>query len=126
MCERRGCIDEPALHKFFDEGMIACQLLERSRPIEICAAISQVGDMGRWHWSGCDRQRNEGCAHALQGRFRENEVMDSPIGARHEISDKFSGSARMLAEPGLSFSCPLCGGGYGSLGCEIPCRMTSH
>ena len=52
--------------------------------------------------------------------------MDSLVGARHEICDKFAGSVLVLAEPGLSFSCPLCGHGDGRLGCEIPCWMTSH
>jgi len=52
--------------------------------------------------------------------------MNSLVGACHEICDKFAGRVWVLAEPGLPFSCPLCGYGDSRLGCEIPCGMTSH
>jgi hypothetical protein len=52
--------------------------------------------------------------------------MDSPVGARHEVCYELGGSARVILEPGRSFPRPLCGYGYGGLGREIPCRMTTH
>jgi len=52
--------------------------------------------------------------------------MDSPVGARHEVCYELGGSARVILEPGRSFPRPLCGYGYGGLGREIPCRVTTH
>ena len=49
--------------------------------------------------------------------------MDSPVGARYEVCYEFGGSVRVLAEPGRSFSRPLCSHGHGGLGREVPCRM---
>ena len=52
--------------------------------------------------------------------------MDLPVGARHEVCHEFGGFVRVLAEPGRSFSRPLCGHGHSGLGREIPCRVTTH
>ena len=50
----------------------------------------------------------------------------SPIGARHEVCHELGSSARVLAEPGRSFSRPLCGHGHGGLGRDISCRVPTH
>jgi hypothetical protein len=126
MCKRRGRIDQAPLHKFFDEGVIARQLLELSCPIWISTAISQVGDVGDRHRCRRNRQGHEGRPHPLQGRFRQDEIMDSSIGARQQVCHEFRCSTRVLAEPGRSFSSPLCGHGHGGLGREIPSRVTTH
>ena len=107
MCKRRGRIYLAALYPFLYEGVIARQLLELAHSIEVGAAIAQVGDMSDRHRCRRDRQGDEGRAHPLQGRFRQNEVMDSPVGANHEVCHKLRGTARVLAEPGRSFPRPL-------------------
>src|SRR6266850_1713929 len=52
--------------------------------------------------------------------------MDSPVGARHEVCHELCSSARVLEEPGCSFSCPLGGHGHGGLCREISCRVPTH
>lgn len=46
MCECRKRVDQASLHKFLDQGMIAGQLLEFGRPVEVGATIAQVCDVG--------------------------------------------------------------------------------
>jgi len=45
MCECRKRVDQASLHKFLDQGMIAGQLLEFARSIEVGATIAQVCDV---------------------------------------------------------------------------------
>ena len=126
MCERGGLIDQAALHKFLNEGMIARQLLELSCSIEIRATISQVGDMGDRQRRRSDCQGDQGRAHPSQGWFCLHEIMDSPVGACHEVCHELGGVARVLVEPGCSFSRSLCGHGHGGLGRDISCRVPTH
>jgi hypothetical protein len=82
--------------------------------------------MGDRHRRRRNRQGDNSRAHPFQGWFRQNEIMDSPVGARHEVCHELGGSARVLAEPVRSFPRPLRGHGHGGLGREIPCRVTTH
>ena len=126
MCERRSRIDQASLHPFLDEGMIARQLCELSFPIEIGAAISQVGNMSDRCRCRRDGQGDEGCAHPFQVGFCLHEVMESPVGARHEVCHEFSGGAWVFTEPGCSLLCRLLSHGYSGLGCDISCRVPTH
>jgi len=82
--------------------------------------------MGDRHRRRRNRQGDNSRAHPFQGWFRQNEIMDSLVGARHEVCHELGGSARVLAEPGRSFPRTLCGHGHGGSGREISCRVTTH